>query len=180
MTVFFLGSKITADGDCSHEIKRHFLLGRKAMTNLNNVLWGLQKVGYDWVTELNWNNVLKSRVIALPAKFCIDKAIVFPVVMYRCESWPIRKAKCWRINALKLWCWRRLLRVPWTAKKSNQSILNEINPEYSLEGLMLKLQYVGHLMWRANSLNRPWSWERLSVGREWVTEGQMIEWHHWL
>ena len=122
----FLGSKITADGDCSHEIKRHLLLGRKSMTNLDGVL--------------------KSRDIILPTKVCIVKAMVFPVVMYGCESWTIKKAEHRRIDSFELWCWRRLLRVPWTARNSNQSILKEINPEYTLEGLMLKLQYFGHLM----------------------------------
>ena len=119
MDFIFLGSKITSDGDCSHEIKRHLLLGRKAMTNLGSLL--------------------KSREITLATKVCIVKAMVSPVVMYGCESWTIRKAEHQRIDYFKLWCWRRLLRVPWTAKKSNQSILNEISPEYSLEGLMLKL-----------------------------------------
>ena len=124
----FLGSKITADGDCSHEIKRHLLLGRKAMINLDSIV--------------------KSRDISLPTKVNIFKAMVFPVVMYGCESWIIKKAECQRIDAFKMWCWRRLLRVPWTARRSNQSILKEISPEYSLEGLMLKLklQYSGHLM----------------------------------
>ena len=115
----FLGSKITADGDCSHEIKRHLLLGRKAMTNLDSTL--------------------KSRDITLQTKIRIVKAMIFQVVTYRCESWTIKKAACQRIDAFKLWCWRRLLRVPWTARRSNQLILKEINPEYSLEGLMLKL-----------------------------------------
>ena len=124
----FLGSKITADGDCSHEMKRRVLLGRKAMTNLDSIL--------------------KSRDITLQMKVCIVKAIVFPEVTYGCESWTIKKAEQQRIAALKLWCWRRLLRVPWTARRSNQPILKEISPEYSLEGLMLKLklQYFGHLM----------------------------------
>ena len=124
----FLGSKITADGDCSHEIKRHMLLGRKVMTNLDSIL--------------------KSRDIILPTKVCLDKAMVFPVVMYGCESWTIKKAEHRRTDAFELWCWRRLLRVPWTARRSNQSILEEINSEYLLEGLMLKLklQYFGHLM----------------------------------
>ena len=122
----FLGSKITVDGDCHHEIKRHLLLGRKAMTNLDSVL--------------------KSRDIALPAKVCTVKAVVFPVVMYGYESWTIKKAEHQRTDALELWCWRRILRVPGTAKSSNQSILKEINPEYSLERLMLELQYFGHLM----------------------------------
>ena len=129
MTDFiFLGSKITADGDSGHEIKRHLLLGRKVMTNLDNIL--------------------KSRDIALPTKVCLVKAMVFPVVMYGCESWTIKKAEGQRFDAFELWCWRRLLRVPWTARRSNQSILEEISPEYSLEGLMqkLKLQYCGHLV----------------------------------
>ena len=124
----FGGSKITADGDCSHEIKRCFLLGRKAMTSRDSIL--------------------KSRDITLPAKVHLVKAMVFPVFMYECESWIIKKAEHQRIDAFKLWCWRRLLRVPWSARRSNQSILKEISPEYSLEGLMLKLklQYFGHLM----------------------------------
>ena len=135
MTDFiFLGSQITADGDCSHEIKRCLILGRKAMTNLDSVL--------------------KSRDITLPTKVCIIKAMVFPAVMYGCESWTIKKAKCRRIDAFELWSWRRLLRVPWTARRSNQSILREISPEYSLEGLMLKLQYFGHLMQRSDSLEK--------------------------
>ena len=126
----FLGSKITADdsGDFSNEIKRHLLLGRKAMTNLDNIL--------------------KSRDITLSIKVRLVKAMVYPVVIYGCESWTIKKAECQRIDAFELWCWRRLLRVPWTARKSNQSIIKEISPECSLEGLMLKLklQYFGHLM----------------------------------
>ena len=132
----FLDSKITADGDCSHEIKRHLLLGRKVMTNLESIL--------------------KSRNITLPTKVCLVKAMVFPVVMYGCESWTVKKAECWGTDAFELWCWRRLLRVPSTARKSNQSILKGISPEYSLEGLMLKLklQYFGHLMWRADSLEK--------------------------
>ena len=124
--VIFLGSKITADGDCSHEIKRCLFLGRKAMANLDSVL--------------------KSRDTTLPTKVCIVKAMIFPVVMYGCESWTIKKAEHQRIDAFELWCWRRLLRVPWTTRRSNQSILKKINPEYSLEGLMLKLQHFGHLM----------------------------------
>ena len=116
----FLGFKITVDGDCSHEIKRRLLLGRKAMTNLDSIL--------------------KSRDITLSTKVCLVKAMVFPVVMYGCESWTIKKAECRRIDALELWCWRRLLRVPWTARRSNQSILKEISPGCSLEGLMLKLK----------------------------------------
>ena len=132
----FLGSKITVDGDSSHEIKRLLLLGRKVMTNLDSVL--------------------KSRDITLPTKVLIIKAMVFPIVMYGCESWTVKKAGCWRIDAFKLWCWRRLLRLPWTARRSSQLILKEISPEYSLEGLMLKLklQYFGHLIWGANSLEK--------------------------
>ena len=124
----FWGSKITADGDCSHEIKRHLLLGRKVMTNLDSIL--------------------KSRDSTLPTKVRLVKAMAFPVVMYGCESWTVKKAECQRIDAFELWCRKRLLRVPWTAGRSNQSILKEISPEYSLEGLMpkLKLQYFGHLM----------------------------------
>ena len=124
----FLGSKITADGDCSHEIKRHLLLGRKAMANLDSIL--------------------KSRDSTLPTKVHLVKAMVFPVVLYGCESWTVKKAECRRIDAFEVWCWRRLLRVPWTARRSNQSILKEINPEYSLEELMWKLKfpYFGHLM----------------------------------
>ena len=127
------GSKITADGDCSHEIKRCFLLGRKTMTNLDSIL--------------------KSRDITLPTEVCIVKGMFFPVVMYGCESWTIKKAECWRIDAFELCCWRRLLRIPWTARRSNQSNF-KLNPEYSLEGLMLKLklQYFGHLMQTAYSL----------------------------
>ena len=130
------GSKVTADGDCSHEIKRCLLLGRKVMTNLDSIL--------------------KSRDIALSTNVHLVKAMVFPVVMCGCESWTIKKAECQRIDAFELWCWRRLLRVPWTARRSNQSILKEISLEYSLEGLMLKLklQYFGHLMWRADSLEK--------------------------
>ena len=130
--LIFGGSKITVDGDCSREIKRRLLLGRKAMTNLDSIL--------------------KSRDITLPTKVRLVKAVVFPVVMYGCESWTIKKAECWRTDAFELWCWRRLLRVPWTARRSNQSILKEISPGCSLEGLMLKLkfQYFGHLMWRTD------------------------------
>ena len=130
------GSKITADGDCSHEIKRCLLLGRKAMTNLDSIL--------------------KSIDITLPTKIHLVKALVFPVVTYVCESWTIKKAECRKMDAFELWCWRRLLRVPWSARRSNQSILKEISPEYSLAGLMLKLklQYFGHLMGRANSLEK--------------------------
>ena len=130
------GSKITPDGDYSHEIKRRLLLGRKVMTNLDSIF--------------------KSRDITLPTKFHLVKSIVFPVVMYECESWTINKAACWRIDAFELWCWRRLLRVPWTARRSNQSILKEINRGISLEGMMLKLklQYFGHLMQRVDSLEK--------------------------
>ena len=132
----FGGSKITADGDCSHEIKRYLILGRKAMNNLDSFL--------------------KSRDITLTTKFCLVKGLVFPVVMYGCESWTIKKAECWRTDGFELWCWRRLLRVPWTARRSNYSILKEISPKYSLGGLMLKLklQYFGHLMWRTDSLEK--------------------------
>ena len=132
----FLGSKITADGECSHDIKRHLLLGRKVMTNLDIII--------------------KSRDITLPTKVHLVKAMVFPVVMYGCESWTVKKAQCRRTDTFELWCWRRLLKVPWTARRSNQSILKEISPGYSLEGLMLKLklQYFGHLMWRVDSLEK--------------------------
>ena len=132
----FLGSKITADGDCHYEIKRRLLLGRKVMTNLDSIF--------------------KSRDITLPTKVCLVKAMVFPVVMYGCESWTVKKAERQRIDAFELWCWRRLLRVPWTARRSNQSILKEISPGCSLEGLMLslKLQYFGHLMRRTDSLEK--------------------------
>ena len=132
----FLGSKITADSDCSHEIKRRLLLGRKVMTNLESIL--------------------KSRDITLPTKVHLVKAMVFPVVMYGCESWTVKKAECQRIDAFEVWCWRRLLRVPWTTRRSNQSILKEISPGCLLEGLMLKLklQYFGHFMQRADSLEK--------------------------
>ena len=132
----FLGSKITADGDCSHEIKIRLFLGRKVMTNLDNLF--------------------KSRDITLPTKVCLVKAMVFPVVMYGCESWTVKTAEHWRIDAFELWCWRRLLRVPWAARTSNQSIPKEISPWCSLEGMMLKLklQYFGHLMWRVDSLEK--------------------------
>ena len=158
----FGGSKITADGDCSHEIKRRLLRGRKVMTNLDNIL--------------------KSRDISLPTKVYLVKAMVFPVVMYGCESWTVKKAECRRIDAFELWCWRRLLRVPWTARRSNQSILKEISPGISLEGLMLKLklQYFGHLMQRVDSL------EKTDAGRDWgqeekgTPEDEMAGWHHQL
>ena len=132
----FLGSKIIADGDCSHEIKRRLLLGTKVMNNLDSIL--------------------KSRDITLPTKVRLVKAMVFPVVMYECESWTIKKAEHWRIDAFELWCWKRLFRVPWTARRSNQSILKEVSPECSLDGLILqlKLQYFGHLMQRADSFEK--------------------------
>ena len=134
--LYFFGPKITADGDCSHEMKRHVLLGRKVMTNLDSIL--------------------KSRDITLSTKICLVKATVFPVVTYGCESWTVKRAECRRIDAYVLWCWRRLLRVPWTARRSNQSILKEISPGCSLEGLMLNLevQYFGHLMRTADSLEK--------------------------
>ena len=156
----FLGSKITADGDCSHEIKRHWLLGRKAMTNLDSIL--------------------KSRDITLPTKVCLVKAMVFPVVMYGCEGWTIKRAECQRIDAFELWCWRRLFRVPWTARRSNQSILKEISPEYSLEGM--KLPYFSHLM-----RTKGWLiWKDPDAGKDWeqeekgMTEDEMVGWHRWL
>ena len=155
----FLGSKITADGDCSHEIKRRLLLGRTVMTNLDSIF--------------------KSRDITLPTKVRLVNAMVLPMVMYGCESWTVKKAERWRIDAFELWCWRRLLRVPWTAGKSSQSILKEISPEYSLEGLMLKLklQYFGHPMPRTDSFEkRPWCWERLKTGGE----GDDTGWDHWM
>ena len=149
----FLGSKITADGDCSHEIKRCLLLGRKAMTNLDSLL--------------------KGRDITLPTKVHLVKALVFPVVMYGCESWTIKKAEGWRIYAFELWCWRRLLRVSRTKRRSNQSILKEISPEYSLEGLMLKLklQYSGHLTQRPDSFEKTLMLGKIEVmrGRGWQT-----------
>ena len=143
----FLVSKITADGDCSHEIKICLLLGRKAMTNLDGIL--------------------KSRDITLPTKVHLVKAMVFSVVTYGCESWTIKKAERRRIDAFELWCWRRLLRVPWTARRSNQSILKEISPEYSLKGLILKLklQYFGHLMGRADSLKKTLMLEKIEGRR---------------
>ena len=164
------GSKITVDSDCSHEIKRHSLLGRKVMTNIHSIL--------------------KSRDITFPTKGRLVKAIltitqvclvkVFPVVMYGCESWTVKKAECRRIDAFELWCWRRVLRVPWTARKSNQSILKEISPGISLEGMMLKLklQYFGHPLRRVDSL------ENTDAGRDWgqeeegTTDDEMAGWHH--
>ena len=148
MRVFILGgSKITADGDCSHEIKRCLLLRRRAMTNLDSIL--------------------KSRDITLPTKVHLVKIMVFPVVMYGCESWTFKKAERRRIDAFELWCWRRLSRVPWTSRRSNQSILKEISPEYSLEGLMLKLklQYFGHLMQRTDSLEKTLMLGKIEGGR---------------
>ena len=144
----FWGSKITADGDCSHEIKIHLPLGRKVMTNIDSML--------------------KSRDIALPTKVLLLKAMVFLVVMYGCESWTINKAVHWRIYAFELWCWRRLLRVPWTARKSRQSILKEISPECSLEGLMLKLklQYFGHLMQRTDTFEKTLMLGKTEGGRK--------------
>ena len=144
----FGGSKITADGDCSHEIKRHLLLGRKVMTNLDSIF--------------------KSRDVTLLTKVRLVKAIVFPVVMYGCESWTIKKAECRKIDAFELWCWRRFLRVPWTSRRSNQSILKEISPGCSFEGLMLKLklQYFGHLMQRADSLEKTLMLGKVEVRRK--------------
>ena len=143
----FLGSKITADGDCSHEIKRHLLLGRKAMTNIDNIL--------------------KNRDITLPTNVHVVKAMVFLVVMYGCESWTINKAERQRIDSFELWCWKRLLRVPWTTRRSNQSILKDICPEYSLEGLMLKLklQYFGYLMRRTDSFEKTLMLGKIEGGR---------------
>ena len=156
-TLFFWSPKITADGDCSHEIKRRLLLGRKVMTNLDSIL--------------------KSRDITLPTKVCLVKAMVFPVVMYGCESWTLKKAESWRIDAFELWCWRRLLRVPWTARRSNQSILKEISSGISLEGMMLKLklQYFGHLIGKDSAAGRDWG--QKEKGK---TEDEMSGWHHWL
>ena len=154
------GSKITADGDCSHEINRQLLLGGKVMTNLDSML--------------------KSGDITLPTKVHLFKAVVFPVVMYGCESWTVIKAECWRIDAFELWCWRRLLRVPWTARRSNQSILKEISPRCSLEGLRLKLklQYFGHLMQRADpDAGRDWGQEEKGATEVW--DGWMASLTRW-
>ena len=155
-----LGSKITADGHCSHKIKRHLLLGRKVMTNLDSIL--------------------KSKHITLPAKVHLVKAIVFPVVMYGCESWTVKKAEHWRIDAFELWCWRRLLSIPWTARRSSQSILKEISPKYSLEGLILKLKLP--VLWPPDAKNwligkdphagKDWRWEEKGT-----TEDEMVGWH---
>ena len=163
------GSKITADSDCSHEIKRCWLLRRKVMTNLDSIL--------------------KSRDITLPTKVHLVKAMVFPVVMYECESWTVKKAERWRIDAFELWCWRRLLRVPWTARRSNQSILKEISLECPLEGLLLRLklqtlatcrELIGRtlhtenwLIWKDSSAAKDWSWEEKGM-----TEDEMVGWHH--
>ena len=154
----FLDSKITADGDCSHEIKRCFLLGKKVVTNLDSIF--------------------KSRDITLLTKVHLVKAMVFPVVMYGCESWTIKKAEHGRFDAFELWCWRRLLRVPWTARRSNQWILKEISPEYSLEELMLKLklQYSGHMMRRTDSFEKTWCWEWLKAGGK----GDGRGWDGWM
>ena len=144
----FLGSKITADGDCSHEIKRHLLLGRKGMTNLDSIL--------------------KSRDITLPTKVSLVKAMVFPVVMYGCESWTVKKAECWRIDAFEMWCWRRLLRVPWTARRSNQSILKEISPGFLWRESCWSWTSKILATWceELTHLRRPWCWERLKAGGE--------------
>ena len=161
MTDFiFGGCKITADGDSSYEIKRCLLLGRKVMTNLDNIL--------------------KSRHITLSTKVHLVTAMVFPVVMYGCERWTIKKAECQRIDAFELWCWRRLLRVPWTARRSNQSLLKKISPEYLLEGLLLKLklQYFGHLMRRADSLKDPDAGKDRRWKEKGTTKEEMVGWHH--
>ena len=141
----FLSSKIIADHDCSHKIKRLLLLGRKAVTNVDSIL--------------------KSRDITLPSNVHLVKAMVFPVVMYGCESWTIKKAECQRVDVFELWCWRRLLRVPWTARRSNQSILKATSPKYSLEGLKLKLQYFGYLMQRTDSLEKPLMLAKIEGGK---------------
>ena len=156
----FLGSKITADGDWSHEIKRRLLLGRKVMTNLDSIF--------------------KNRDITLPAKVCLVKAMVFPVVMYGCEIWTIKKAESWRTDVFELWCWRRLLSAPWTARRSNQSLLKEINPECSLEGLMLrlKLQYFGHLMRSAVSFEKTLMLGGIEGRRRRGWQDEMFGWHH--
>ena len=163
LTLFWGGSKITADGDCSHEIKRHLLFGRKVMTNINSIF--------------------KSRDITLPTKVHLVKAMVFPVVMYGCKSWTIKKAEHRRIDAFELWCWRRLLRVSWTARRSNLSILKEISPGCLLEGLMLKLklQNFSHLMRRADSFEKTLMLGRIEgkKRRGWQ-EDEIVRWHHWL
>ena len=159
--LYFGGSKITIDGDCSHEIKRCLLLGRNAMTNLDSIL--------------------KSRDITLPTKAHLVKAMVFPVVMYGCESWSLKNADCWRIDAFELWCWRRLFRVPWIARRSNQSILKEISPEYSLEGLMVKLKLP--IIWPSDVKNQL-IWKDPDAGKDrrpekGVTKDEMVGWHQW-
>ena len=158
----FLGSKITEDGDCSHEIKRRLLLGRKVMVNLDSIS--------------------KSRDVTLSTKVRLVKAMVFPVVTYGCESWTVKKAEHQRIDAFELWCWRRLLRVPLTARRSNQSILNEISPGISLEEMMLKLklQYFGHLMQRVDSLEKTLMLGKTEGWRKRGTEDEMVGWHHQL
>ena len=158
----FWGAPNTTDGDCSHEIRRHLLLGRKVMTNLDSIF--------------------KSRDITLPTKVRLVKAMVFPVVMYGCESWTMKKAERQRIDAFELWCWRRLLRVPWTAWRSNQSIPEETNPEYALEGLMLKLnlQYFGHLMWRTDSLEKTLMLGKIEGARRSGWQDEMVGWYHHL
>ena len=155
----FLGSKITANGDCNHEIKRCLLLEKKVVTNLDSIL---------------------SRHITLPTKVCLVKAVVFPVVMYGCESWTVKKAECWRIDAFEVWCWRRLLRVPWTARRSNQAILKEISPECSLEGLILKLKLntwppdvESWLIWKDPDAGKDWRQEEKGM-----TEDETVGWHH--
>ena len=160
--LYYFGLQNHCRGDCSHEIKRCLLLGRKAMTNLDSIL--------------------KSRDITLPTKVHLIKAVVFLVVIYGCNNWTIKKSEHWRIDAFELWYWRRLLRVPWTARRSNQFILKEVSPEYSLEGLMLKLklQYFGHLTWRTDSLGKT-----LMLGKNWrqekgMTEDEVVGWHHQL
>ena len=160
-TLFWGGSKITADGDCCHEIKRGLLLGRKVMTNLDSIF--------------------KNTDITLPTKVHLVKSMIFPVVMYGCESWTVKKAERRRIDAFELWCWRRLLRVPWTARRSNQSNLKEISPGCSLEGLMLKqkLQYFGHLMQRVDSLEKTLMLGGIGGQEEkGTTEDEMAGWHH--
>ena len=155
-------TEITTDGDCSHEIKRYLLLGRKVMTSLDSTI--------------------KSRDITLPAKVHLVKAMVFPIVMYGCENWPIKKAECWRTDAFELWCWRRLLRAPWTARRSNQSVLKEISLEYSLEGLMLKLKlpYFVHLMRRNDPLEKTLMMGKIEGRRRRGRQDEMVGWHHWL
>ena len=155
---YFHGLQQSLVGDCSHEIKRHLILWRKAMMNINRIF--------------------KSRDITLPSKVSIIKAMFFSVLMYGCKNWTIKKAECWRIDAFELWCWKRLLKIPWTARRSNLSILKKTNNKYSLEGLMLKLnlQYFGHLMQEQTHWKRPWCWERLKAGGEEGSRG----WDGWM